>query len=146
MFLGACRRRRRRGGFQLYQLRAAWGATGQLSGIRLGLWVCASGGAAQSASMFISSRSHGQMLLPKVDLGMAVKQKTKRAALGGVGNTSPLQLRHSSSLTSRIEPVSLPKQAAQTQYSSVPGGSVAGRCVLLEYGVQCGWVLNLFEP
>ena len=39
MFLGACRRRRRRGGFQLYQLRAAWGATGQLSGIRLGLWV-----------------------------------------------------------------------------------------------------------
>ena len=39
MFLGACRRRRRRGGFQLYQLRAAWGATGQLCGIRLGLWV-----------------------------------------------------------------------------------------------------------
>ena len=53
MFLGACRRRRRRGGLQLYQLRAAWGATGQLSGIRLGLWVSASGGAAQSASMFI---------------------------------------------------------------------------------------------
>ena len=32
---------------------AAWGATGQLSGIRLGLWVSTSGGAAQSASMFI---------------------------------------------------------------------------------------------
>ena len=53
VFLGACRRRRRRGGLKLYQLRAAWGATGQLSGIRLGLWVSASGGAAQSASMFI---------------------------------------------------------------------------------------------
>jgi hypothetical protein len=39
VFLGACRRRRRRGGFQLYQLWAAWGATVQLSGIRLGLWV-----------------------------------------------------------------------------------------------------------
>ena len=51
--LGACRRRRRRGGLQLYQLRAAWGATGQLSGIWLGLWVSASGGAAQSASIFI---------------------------------------------------------------------------------------------
>ena len=36
-----------------YQLRAAWGATGQLSGIWLGLWASASGGAAQSASMFI---------------------------------------------------------------------------------------------
>ena len=55
MFLGACRRRRRRGGLQLYHLRAAWGATGQLSGIRLGLWVSASGGAAQSASMFIEN-------------------------------------------------------------------------------------------
>ena len=31
-----------------------WGATGQLSGIWLGLWVSTSGGAAQSASMFIS--------------------------------------------------------------------------------------------
>ena len=40
-------------GLQLYQLRAAWGATGQLSGIWLGLWVSASRGAAQSASMFI---------------------------------------------------------------------------------------------
>ena len=30
-----------------------WGATGQLSGIWLGLWASASGGAAQSASMFI---------------------------------------------------------------------------------------------
>ena len=56
-FLGACRRRRRRGGLQLYQLRAAWGATGQLSGIRLGLWVSASGGAAQSASVFISKQT-----------------------------------------------------------------------------------------
>ena len=37
-----------------YQLRAAWGATGQLSGIWLGLWASASGGAAQSASMFIA--------------------------------------------------------------------------------------------
>ena len=37
-----------------YQLRAAWGATGQLSGIWLGLWASASGGAAQSASMFIT--------------------------------------------------------------------------------------------
>ena len=54
MFLGACRRRRRRGGLQLYQLRSAWGATGQLSGIWLGLWVSASGGAAQSASIFIN--------------------------------------------------------------------------------------------
>ena len=53
MFLGACRRRRRRGGLQLYQLRAAWGATRQLSGISLGLWVSASGGAAQSTSIFI---------------------------------------------------------------------------------------------
>ena len=53
VLLGACRRRRRRGGVQLYQLWAAWGATGQLSGIWLGLWVSASGGAAQSASMFI---------------------------------------------------------------------------------------------
>ena len=58
MFLGACRRRRRRGGLQLYRLRAAWGATGQLSGIRLGLWVSASGGAAQSASMFIRGPTH----------------------------------------------------------------------------------------
>ena len=33
VFLGACRRRRRREGLQLYQLRAAWGATGQLSDI-----------------------------------------------------------------------------------------------------------------
>ena len=33
VFLGACRRGRRRRGLQLYQLRAAWGATGQLSGI-----------------------------------------------------------------------------------------------------------------
>ena len=56
VFLGVCRRRRRRGGVQLYQLRAAWGATGQLSGIWLGLWVSASGGAAQSASMFIGAR------------------------------------------------------------------------------------------
>ena len=56
MFLGACRRRRRRGGLYLYQLWAAWGATGQLSGIRLGLWVSASGGAAQSASMFTSPK------------------------------------------------------------------------------------------
>jgi hypothetical protein len=53
VFLGACRRGRRRGGLQLYQLRAAWGATGQLIGIWLGLWVSAYGGAAQSASMFI---------------------------------------------------------------------------------------------
>ena len=49
VFLGACPRGRRRRG-----LRAAWGATGQLSGIWLGLWVSASGGAAQSASIFIS--------------------------------------------------------------------------------------------
>ena len=47
VFLGACRRRRRRGGLQLYQLWAAWGATGQLSGIWLGLWVSASGGVAR---------------------------------------------------------------------------------------------------
>ena len=39
---------------KLYQLRAVWGATGQLSGIWLGLWVSASGGAAQSASMLIA--------------------------------------------------------------------------------------------
>ena len=51
VFLGARRRRRRHGGLQFYQHRAAWGATGQLSGIWLGLWVSASGGAAQSASM-----------------------------------------------------------------------------------------------
>ena len=56
VLLGACRRRRRRGGVQLYQLWAAWGATGQLSGIWLGLWVSASGGAALSASIFISSK------------------------------------------------------------------------------------------
>jgi len=53
VFLGACRRGRRRGGLKHYQLRAAWGATGQLSGIWLGLWVSASGGAAQSASILI---------------------------------------------------------------------------------------------
>ena len=57
VFLGACRRRRRRGGLQLYQPRATWGATGQLSGIWLGLWVSASGGAAQSASIFIKPRA-----------------------------------------------------------------------------------------
>ena len=51
---GSCRRGRRRGGLQLCQLRAAWGATGQLSGIWLGLLISASGGAAQSASIFIS--------------------------------------------------------------------------------------------
>ena len=74
----ACRRGRRRGGLQvhspaswrcfprrvsawakarwpvLYQLRAASGATGQLSGIRLGLWASASGDAAQSAYILIS--------------------------------------------------------------------------------------------
>ena len=44
VFLGACRRGLRLGGLQLYQLRAAWGATGQLSGIWLELWVRASGG------------------------------------------------------------------------------------------------------
>ena len=33
--------------------RSDGGATGQLSGIRLGLWGSATGGAAQSASMFI---------------------------------------------------------------------------------------------
>jgi len=38
VFLGACRAGRRRGGLQLYQLRAAWCASGQLSGIWLGLW------------------------------------------------------------------------------------------------------------
>ena len=48
VFLDACRRRRRRGGWQLYQLWAAWGATGQLSGIWLGLWVSASGGVART--------------------------------------------------------------------------------------------------
>ena len=52
VFLGTCQRRRRRGGLQLYELLAAWGATGQLSAIWLGLWVSASGGAAQSASIF----------------------------------------------------------------------------------------------
>jgi len=31
VFLGTCRRGRRRGGLQLYELRAAWGATGQLA-------------------------------------------------------------------------------------------------------------------
>jgi len=55
VFFGACWRGRRRGGLKFCQLRAAWGATVQLSGIWLGLWVSASGGAAQSASMFISS-------------------------------------------------------------------------------------------
>ena len=43
VFLGVCRRGRGRGGLQPYQLRAAWGATGQLSGIWLGLWESASG-------------------------------------------------------------------------------------------------------
>ncbi len=60
--LGACRRGRRRGGLQLNELRAAWGATGQLSGIWLGLWVSASGGAAQSASIFIMGRNPGWCL------------------------------------------------------------------------------------
>ena len=46
-------RERRRGGLQLSQLRAAWGATGQLSGSWLELWVSVSGDAAQSASVFI---------------------------------------------------------------------------------------------
>ena len=48
VFLGACRRRRRRGALKLCQLRAAWGATGQLSGIWLGLLESASGDAAHS--------------------------------------------------------------------------------------------------
>ena len=56
---GSCRRGRRRGGLQLYQLRAAWGATGQLSDIWLGLWESASGGAAQSASMLIAPKYVG---------------------------------------------------------------------------------------
>ena len=43
------------GGEDAAQLRAAWGATGQFSGIWLGLWVSASGDAAQSASIFILS-------------------------------------------------------------------------------------------
>ena len=42
VFLGAWRRRRRRGGLRLYQLRAACGATGLLIGIWPGLWVSAS--------------------------------------------------------------------------------------------------------
>ena len=63
VFLGACRRRRRRGGLQLYRPRAAWGATGQLSGIWLGLWVSASGGAAQSASIFIVLRNTIRIVL-----------------------------------------------------------------------------------
>ena len=56
VFLGACRRGRRLGGLKLYQLSAAWGATGQLSadslvsGIWLGLWASTSGDAAQSTS------------------------------------------------------------------------------------------------
>ena len=58
VFLGACRRGRRRGGLQLYQLWAARGATGQFSGIWLGLWVSASGGAAQSASMTTRAPAH----------------------------------------------------------------------------------------
>ena len=53
VFLGACRRGRKFGGLWLYQLRAAWGATGQLSGIWLWLWASASGGAAQSASILM---------------------------------------------------------------------------------------------
>ena len=41
------------------------GATGQLSGIWLGLWASASGGAAQSASMFIykGTLSHSVAIL-----------------------------------------------------------------------------------
>ena len=57
MFLGACRRRRRRGGLKLYQLRAAWGATGQLSGIWLGLWVSTSGGVINASSPFLLPRA-----------------------------------------------------------------------------------------
>jgi len=60
VFIGANRRGRRRGGLQLYQLRAAWGDTGQLSGIWLGLCASASGGAAQSASMFICTTRGGR--------------------------------------------------------------------------------------
>ena len=48
---GTCRHGRRCGGLQLYQLRAAWGATEQLSGTWLRLWLSASGGAAQSAPL-----------------------------------------------------------------------------------------------
>ena len=55
---------KRRGGLQFYQLGAAWGATGQLSGIWLGLWVSASGGAAQSASMFM----YKQLAIKPLDL------------------------------------------------------------------------------
>ena len=62
VFLGACPRGRRRRG-----LRAAWGATGQLSGIWLGLWVSASGGAAQSASIFIFLFVSGPVLKAPVE-------------------------------------------------------------------------------
>ena len=75
MFLGACRRRRRRGGLQLYQLRAAWGATGQLSGIWLGMWVSATGGAAQSASMLINRHLHSAF---QAGLAMAEAKAPKR--------------------------------------------------------------------
>jgi len=43
------------------QLALRWGATGQLSGIWLGLWASASGGAAQSASMLIGAAEDGSV-------------------------------------------------------------------------------------
>ena len=83
MSLGACRRRRRRGGMQLYQLRAAWGATGQLSGIRLGMWISASGGAAQSASLFICTLGEAVRTRHCWPLGDEGKQAELSGGLSG---------------------------------------------------------------
>jgi len=68
---GACLRGRRRGGLKLYQLRAAWGAPGQLSGIWLRLWVSAFGGAAQSATMLIVNFAIVMTFLAAVSPGPA---------------------------------------------------------------------------
>ena len=88
MFLGACRRRRRRGGWQLYQLWAAWGATGQLSGIWLGLWLRAPGGAAQSASIFIKTQFVVLFLFFTTLLGVVARFRFRLDTFLVLGETS----------------------------------------------------------
>ena len=79
VFLGACRRGRRRGGLQLYQLRAAWGATGQLSGIWLGLWVGASGGC-RAKRLYLHNFSKNRRALSRL-LAANMLFRRPRAAL-----------------------------------------------------------------
>ena len=85
VFLGACRRGRRRGSLQLYLLQAAWGATGQISCIWLGLWVSASGGAAQSASIFIQANMAQKPMLRGEVGARALRVRSDVSAAAGEG-------------------------------------------------------------